>query len=99
MFASQQLETLEYLYADIQSKVRTFVFLTRNDYLVSIQFRQYLCGDLVLHTLAAHYCAIQSAVEVPSLGDKDLLRNQPYGALGLSAAAVCSTSLIYYMYS
>jgi len=44
---------------------------------------------MVLHTFAAHYCAIQGAIKVPSLGDANLLDNQAYGALAMSAAAVC----------
>ena len=44
---------------------------------------------MVLHTLAAHYCAIKGDVKVPSLGNEDLLNNQAYGALAMSAAAVC----------
>jgi hypothetical protein len=43
---------------------------------------------MVLHTFAAHYCALKGAIKVPSLGDEDLLDNQAYGALAMSAAAV-----------
>jgi hypothetical protein len=43
---------------------------------------------MVLHTFAAHYCAIWGAIKVPSLGDANLLNNQAYGALAMSAAAV-----------
>jgi hypothetical protein len=58
-------------------------------YSPSIQpFRHLFRGPLILHTLAAHYCAIQGAVYIPAMGDWDDLVNQPYGALGMSAAAV-----------
>ncbi|KAF8509709.1 hypothetical protein BU17DRAFT_70347 [Hysterangium stoloniferum] len=45
-------------------------------------------GPLILHTLAAHHCAIHGAIKILSLGDADLLTNQPYGALAMSATAV-----------
>jgi hypothetical protein len=43
---------------------------------------------MILHTFAAHYCALKGAVKVPSLGNEDLLANQAHGALAMSAAAV-----------
>jgi hypothetical protein len=45
-------------------------------------------GPLILHTLTTHYCAIQGAVYIPAMGEWDDLVNQPYGALGMSAATV-----------
>lgn len=63
-------------------------------------FRHLLRGPLVLHTLAAHYYAIQGAVPIPAMGEEDDLVNQPYGALGMAAAAVgvfpFSTDSVYF---
>ena len=77
-----------------------FVFLTLNDYLVSIQpFQHLLQGPLVLHTLAAHYCTVQGAIKVASMRNVDLYCNQPCGTLGMSAATVHFASFsTYYIY-
>lgn len=93
-FAQYQLESSEFLYGNVDSTVcKIFIKLrTANQNLIQ-PFRQLLQGPLIVHTLAAHFCAIRGAVKVPSLGDPDDLDNQPYGALGLSAAAVCSVSV------
>ena len=36
----------------------------------------------------AHYCALQGVAKVPSLGDHELLSNQPYGTLAMPTTAV-----------
>ena len=47
--------------------------------------------------LAVHYCAIQGAVYIPTMGELDDLINQPYGALSMSAAVFPFST--YYIYS
>ncbi|KAF8521077.1 hypothetical protein BU17DRAFT_88282 [Hysterangium stoloniferum] len=72
VFAQHQLDNLEFLYRDTDS----------------MPYHHPFQGPLILHTLAAHYCAIHGAIKILSLGDADLLTNQPYGALAMSATVV-----------
>jgi len=70
------------------SKV-TFLFLyVQCTYVPLQEYTGPFRSQLVVRTFAEHFSAIQGAIKVPALGDKNSPINYPSGGLALSAAAV-----------